>query len=84
MTDLINGKGDVAHERTAACIEHIKSTVRDHLDCLIDSGAESTDVKAVAQLFCEAIGEASKDALKDLTEQIEAKEAEEYEEDEDE
>lgn len=76
MTDLISDNGNVANERTATCIEQVKSTVRQHLNCLVDSGAVPAEVKAVAQIFCEAIGAASDDAISDLTEQLKEKDNE--------
>lgn len=70
MTDLIADDGSVANDRTVACIEHVKSAVKQHLYCLIDSGTSVTEVKAVAQIFCEAVTEASGDAILYLIEQL--------------
>jgi hypothetical protein len=76
MTDLIDDTGDVANERTVACIKEVQATVKQHLDCLIDSGAKPAEIKAVAQNFCEAIGVASDEAILDLAEQVKEKEDE--------
>ncbi|MHC4188432.1 MAG: hypothetical protein ACYSUB_01985 [Planctomycetota bacterium] len=79
MTDLIDGDGHVAFERTVTCIEQVGDIVKQHLNCLIDSGAQPTEIKAVAQNFCEAIGKASDAAIQDLVEQLRAKAEEAYE-----
>lgn len=76
MTDLIDNDGSIANEHTAACIEQVKLIVRRLLDCLIDSGATPMEIKAVAQIFCEAIGIASDEAILDLIEQLKEKEKE--------
>ena len=40
--------------------------MRQRLDCLIDSGAKLAEIKAVAQLFSEAVGSAYDEAVIDL------------------
>lgn len=63
MTDVINDSGDPVNLRTLERVEQIKSIAKDHFDCLLDSGATASDVKAIAQNFCEAIGVASDTAI---------------------
>lgn len=64
-------------ERTLVCMEQVKSTVKQHLDCLIDSGANPTEIRKVAKKFCETIKTASNDAIFDLAVQLKMKEEEE-------
>lgn len=63
MTDHFNDKGDIKDLTTIACIDHIKVSIKGRFECLIDSGAEPMEIKAVAQKVCEAIGEASNEAI---------------------
>lgn len=70
MAELINNEGSVVNERTTACIEQVKSIVRQHLDCLIDSGAKGSEIKAITKFFCQAIEMASIDAIVELLDQV--------------
>jgi len=58
-------------ERTAQYVKLVKQTVRQRLDCLIDSGAKLAEVRAVTQLFREAINTAYFDAYFDLIKELE-------------
>lgn len=58
-------------ERTAQYVELVKQTVRQRLDCLIDSGARLAEVKAITQRFSEAVKRAYDDAILDLIKQLE-------------
>jgi hypothetical protein len=69
-TELINEHGDVTNDTTRYCIENVKSIIRQRLDCLADSGATPTELKAVAQNFCEAVNEAADEAILDLNIQV--------------
>lgn len=60
---LINNHGDVSSERTADYINRVEAIVKQHFDSLIDSGASASEIKAVAQNFCEAISDASDAAI---------------------
>ncbi len=71
MTDHFNDKGDIVNSCTAACINHIKASIKGRFECLIDSGAEPMEIKAVAQKVCEAVGEASNEAIADWLRQLE-------------
>lgn len=63
--ELIDKCGEVTNDTTRNCIQSIRLTVYRRLICLADSGATSTELKAVAQNFCEAVNEAVNEAILD-------------------
>ena len=67
---------DTENTRTSRCIDLVQSIVKQHFDCLFDSGAEVTDIKEVAQHFIRAIKAALGDAVLSLLTQLKEKEDE--------
>jgi len=71
---------NIEDTQTTARIDQVQQIVKQHLDCLLDSGTEPTEIKAVAQNFIRAIEAALGEAIVGLLEQVKEKEDEEKDE----
>ena len=73
MIDLIDNIDDT---RTTRCINQVQFIVKQHFDCLIDSGATSEQIKEVTVNFRRAIQAALGEAILSLLAQLKEKEDE--------
>lgn len=83
MPELFNEQGELMNDTTAARIEQVVNTTKQHLECLADSGASVEQIKAYAFTLLEEISGVVETVILDRDADIIAKEAEETEDDKD-
>lgn len=79
MPDLFNEQGELVNDTTAARIEQVVNTVKQHLECLADSGASVEQLKAYAFTLTEEVVGTVETVILDREAAIVAKETEETE-----